>query len=114
MRVGSLGRSHEVVMDRRMHSGVCQAAATLVPTLPQVSDIFKIKLIRKREKESCGSDLLYETDILVAQWPAFAGTCYFREVATPGFLAQFSVAPGHLLSPPVPHVEKHSQRSILG
>lgn len=103
-----------MVMDRRMHSGVCQAAATLVPTLPQVSDIFKIKLIRKREKESCGSDLLYETDILVAQWPAFAGTCYFREVATPGFLAEFSVAPGHLLSPPVPHVEKHSQRSILG
>ena len=114
MRVGCLGRSHEVVMDRKMHSDVYQAAVTLVLPLSRVSSIFKIKLVRKREKESCSSGLLYEMDILVAQWPVFAGTCHFRELATPGFLAYFSVVPGRLLYHPVPHFEKHSRCSILG
>lgn len=110
--VGCLGRSHEVVMDRKTHSGVYRAAVILVPSLSCVSSIFK--LTRRREKESYSSGLPYKPNILVAQWPVFAGVCRFREVAAPDSLACFSVAPGRLLSPPVCHFEKHSQRSILG
>lgn len=97
-----LGKSHEVMLNRKIHPGVYQAAVTLIPPLSRVLSIFKIKPVRKWAAAlPCPVK-----GVLVGQWPVFSG--HFREVP------HSSVTPGCLLSPPVPHFEQLSQGSILG
>lgn len=42
-----LGKVHEVMLDRKIHPGVYQAAVTLIPPLSGVLSIFKIEPVRK-------------------------------------------------------------------